>query len=183
VFVRARSRSSIVNGQTWYHWDNPPGDLERNQRFAISLVGHIASMLPVDRARIYAAGYSSGGNMALSLLTLADSPFSGISAVGENGHVWIAGEAGTMLHSTNGGSVFVTQEVPTTHDLYAIAFRDEQLGVAVGAHGAAVLTRDGGAYWEDISTGTGSMLAGVAFEDAMTVVVVGEAGTFLRLAL
>jgi hypothetical protein len=120
------------------------------------------------------------GDVALVREPISDGPFFHAIAV-SGSHVWIAGEAGSILHSSDGGRTFTAQPTPIEDDLYAIAFHDERLGVAVGAHGAAILTRNGGATWDDASTGADRMLAGVAF-DGSAVVAVGEAGTFLRLA-
>lgn len=82
VVARLRARPSRVDGRTWYYWDHPAGDLARNQRAAGALVEHLAGLLPVDRARVWASGYSSGGNLALSLLGAESSPFTGVAAVG-----------------------------------------------------------------------------------------------------
>ncbi|MBS2013392.1 MAG: prolyl oligopeptidase family serine peptidase [Deltaproteobacteria bacterium] len=104
-----------------------------------------------------------------------------LHAVASSGaEVWVAGEHGTILHSTDDGLTFAVQRSNVEHDLYAIAFRDPGHGVAVGAHGVAVVTNDGGATWEDVSIGKNVMLAGVAFDGA-TIVAVGEGGLAIRI--
>ncbi|MGZ3443288.1 MAG: BNR domain-containing protein, partial [Polyangia bacterium] len=67
-------------------------------------------------------------------------------------------------------------------DLYAVAFADDHKGLVVGAHGAALLTRDGGASWTDVSTGLDGYLGAATWLDADTALVVGEAGTALTFA-
>jgi len=101
-------------------------------------------------------------------------------AASAGAEVWIAGEHGTILHSINDGATFTPQTSNVRHDLYAIAFRDAQHGAAVGAHGVAIVTDDGGVTWRDVSIGKNVMLAGVAF-DGSHVVAVGEAGLAARL--
>jgi poly(3-hydroxybutyrate) depolymerase/photosystem II stability/assembly factor-like uncharacterized protein len=104
-------------------------------------------------------------------------------AAGPNGHFWVVGERGEILHSTDDGLHWERQTAPRRDDLYAVGFYDEHTGLAVGLHGAALLTRDGGESWMDASTGLDSYLGAVAFLDAKTALVVGEGGTVLRLSL
>jgi photosystem II stability/assembly factor-like uncharacterized protein/predicted esterase len=104
-------------------------------------------------------------------------------AAGPNGHFWVVGERGKILHSSDDGQSWERQATPRRDDLYAVEFHDEHTGLAVGLHGAALLTRDGGESWVDASTGLDRYLGAVVFLDAKTALVVGEAGTVLRLSL
>ncbi len=45
-------------------WDLETTKDNRDERFVVALIDHLADALPIDRARIYAAGYSSGGFLA-----------------------------------------------------------------------------------------------------------------------
>jgi photosystem II stability/assembly factor-like uncharacterized protein/predicted esterase len=105
------------------------------------------------------------------------------AAPATGGQWWIVGEAGTILHSGDDGQSFTPQVSNTTEDLYAVAFVDAQTGMAVGAHGAALLTTDGGASWNNVSTGLDVFLGDALWMDATTVLVVGEAGTALTYQL
>jgi len=58
------------------HWVTTPGS--RDQKFLITLLGHLASTLCVDSHRVYVAGYSNGAFMASAL---ACSDASRIAAV------------------------------------------------------------------------------------------------------
>ncbi len=94
--------------------------------------------------------------------------------------VWIAvGEAGNIWRSTDDGLSFqgVSAAGP---DLYAVSFLDAQTGLAVGRHGAALLTQDGGLTWVDVSTGLDLFCGDVQWLMDGTAVVVGEAGLALR---
>lgn len=109
--------------------------------------------------------------------SIGDRFLHGVASSGSD--VWIAGEKGIILHSTDDGATFTAQTSNVRHDLYAITFRDALHGAAVGAHGAAAITDDGGATWKDISLGKNVMLAGVAFDGA-AVLAVGEGGLATR---
>ncbi|MBS2023962.1 MAG: hypothetical protein JST92_16275 [Deltaproteobacteria bacterium] len=95
------------------------------------------------------------------------------------GHWWVAGEAGTILASSDDGLTWSDQSVASVDDLYAIGFFDAQRGLAVGTHGAAFLTVNGGAEWTDVSVGRDGFLGDVAWLDAHTVLAVGAGGLAL----
>lgn len=97
------------------------------------------------------------------------------------GHWWIAGEAGTLLASSDDGVTWSDETIDTDDDFYAVGFFDAQRGLAVGTHGAAYVTVDGGAHWTDRSTGLDAFLGDVAWLDANTVLVVGGHGTAVTL--
>ena len=82
ILVRPRSLFSAEGGSNVYRWDQNAGDLDRNRRFAHSLVDHLSALYSIDPARVYATGFSSGTNMAAQFF--ADSPavFHGFAFVG-----------------------------------------------------------------------------------------------------
>ena len=102
-------------------------------------------------------------------------------APGPSGQWWVVGEAGTVIASSDDGMTWAAQTVPTTEDLYAVAFYDASRGVAVGAHGAAIVTTDGGQTWQDRATGIDAYLGDATWLDANTVLVVGGLGTAATL--
>jgi len=67
--------------------------------------------------------------------------------------------------------------------LYAVAFGDAQTGVAVGSHGAALLTTDGGTTWTRAATGLDGYLGAAVFTAPHTVLVGGEGGLVLSRTL
>ncbi len=81
IVARPRSRSKLVNGQTFFQWDINPGDLQRNQTFGKKLVADLEARFPIDHARVYASGFSSGSNMASQFLFDPASPFKGIAPI------------------------------------------------------------------------------------------------------
>jgi photosystem II stability/assembly factor-like uncharacterized protein len=101
--------------------------------------------------------------------------------VGASGWV-VVGDGGVILRSTDDGLSFHLVHEAAGADLYAVRFRDAQVGLAVGLRGRAFLTRDGGATWTDAASGIDRFLGDVAWLADGTAVVVGEAGTALRFA-
>ena len=97
-------------------------------------------------------------------------------------HRWIAvGDFGTILVSEDDGATYQCVICDGAgENLYAVGFAGDH-GLAVGGHGAARLTRDGGATWEDVSTGLDAFLGDVVWLSATEALVVGEAGTVLRI--
>lgn len=93
---------------------------------------------------------------------------------------WVVGEGGLVLYSADGGRTFSRQPgPPPIADLYAVDFWNDQIGMAVGAHGRAYVTDDGGERWLDVSTGYDLYLGDVHFLSPTEVLVVGEAGLAL----
>lgn len=96
------------------------------------------------------------------------------------GRWWIVGEHGRVDVSVDDGLTWTERSIPGADDLFAVTFRDADLGMAVGEHGGAWLTEDGGESWRDVSCGLDASLGDVAFIDASMALVVGEGGLVLR---
>ncbi len=64
--------------------------------------------------------------------------------------VFIVGDDGTILKTTNNGNEWVSVPSGTTNRLNAVSFSDSQYGIAVG-NGVICLTTDGGESWSDSS--------------------------------
>ncbi len=96
---------------------------------------------------------------------------------------WVlVGEQGLIARSTNDGRTFtVVQSAAPGADLYAVRFRDEQVGLAVGLDGTAFLTTDAGQSFSPCHAGVAQLLADVVWLADGQALVVGEAGLVLRL--
>jgi poly(3-hydroxybutyrate) depolymerase/photosystem II stability/assembly factor-like uncharacterized protein len=129
----------------------------------------------------YLARSSDGSTFTESNAPVSREWWNGIASAA-GGRWWVVGEAGGILASTDDAQTFLAQTAPRGDDLYAVAFYDAQHGMAVGAHGAALLTTNGGTTWQDVSTGLDGFLGDVAWLDAQTALVVGQGGTVLRYA-
>ncbi len=97
---------------------------------------------------------------------------------------WIAvGDFGTILASDDDGATWSCVDCDGAgENLYAVAFSGDR-GLAVGQHGAARITHDGGVTWEDASTGLDACLGDALWLSDTEVLVVGEAGTVLRMTM
>lgn len=67
---------------------------------------------------------------------------------GDADHVWIAGEFGVILASSDGGVTWQSQDSPVQTTLFGIFFADRQRGWAVGLENTLLRTVDGGTTWQ-----------------------------------
>ncbi len=94
----------------------------------------------------------------------------------------VVGDSGTILRTTDGGTIWTVQTSGTSVPLYAVYFTHANTGTAVGASGIIIHTMNGGATWMGQSNETTVGLFAVSFTDANTGTAVGGGGTFLRTA-
>ncbi len=71
-------------------------------------------------------------------------------------------------------------EIDIYDDLFAVSVVDEEHAVAVGYHGAAYWTDDGGERWRKGESGTNQLLYSVSMADMNHGWAVGQLGTILR---
>ena len=93
--------------------------------------------------------------------------------------VWIAGEDGVLLVSTNGGAAWTVAATGSTRHLRAIA-RAANTGWAVGDGGTVLRTSNAGGTWTVQNAGSLQHLRGVAVFDAQHAWAVGDGGLVLR---
>ena len=93
---------------------------------------------------------------------------------------WVAGDNGTIRHTTNGGTTWSGQTSGTTNLLRGVVFVDANTGWVAGYGGTILHTTNGGTTWTAQTSGTGSNLQDVAFANANTGWVVGSSGTILH---
>jgi photosystem II stability/assembly factor-like uncharacterized protein len=92
---------------------------------------------------------------------------------------WAVGEAGVILHTTDGGVTWVAQNSATNQQLNAVRFLDPQHGWAVG--GVLLYTTDGGQTWvAGTRTGNRGTMYSVDFVDTSNGRAVGTQGGVLR---
>lgn len=90
------------------------------------------------------------------------------------------GDAGTILHTSDGGQTWIPQQSGTTEDLYSISVSDASTAHAVGSNGTILRTTDAGETWIQQSTPSSGTLRSVDFTDPNTGTVVEDAGGILR---
>jgi photosystem II stability/assembly factor-like uncharacterized protein len=69
-------------------------------------------------------------------------------------HVWIAGEFGVILASSDGGVTWHQQSSSVETTLFGISFADQQRGWAVGLDSTLLHTSDGGISWRKVPIDT-----------------------------
>ncbi|MBW2554745.1 MAG: hypothetical protein JRE20_11550, partial [Deltaproteobacteria bacterium] len=76
---------------------------------------------------------------------------------------WVAGEYGTLLHSSDGGKTWEKQESGVgTVSLYGVYFKDKNQGWVVGMDGVLIATADGGTNWKKLESGTDKHLYSIS---------------------
>ncbi|MEO8666499.1 MAG: hypothetical protein ABI462_13490, partial [Ignavibacteria bacterium] len=95
--------------------------------------------------------------------------------------LFIAGDNGTILRSTNLGLIWETINSNTTSDLYSIAIVDNGIGYAVGSGGTIIKTIDSGNTWTNVLSNTLNDLKDVKLSFGTTGIAVGDNGTLLKL--
>lgn len=90
---------------------------------------------------------------------------------------WVAGEAGSILYTEDGGNTWEAQESGTEQALSCIFFVNDKFGWAVGENGIIIHTNDGGKLWTTQAE-TGFFLFKVFFVNAQEGWVTGREGAF-----
>jgi photosystem II stability/assembly factor-like uncharacterized protein len=95
-------------------------------------------------------------------------------------HLWVVGEFGTIMASTDGGRTFQQQHAPIESTLSGVHFVDLQHGWAVGIDATILRTQDGGATW---SAETPPIMQRSFYDVVVSGQqgwIVGSSGTILR---
>lgn len=106
----------------------------------------------------------------------ADRHLNAISAVGGNRLV-IAGEAGTVLTSTDGGATWTAPTAPYQGSYFGVIALQGQAMLLYGLRGQAFRSEDGGATWTAAAGAGPVTLLGGSAQDDGTVLLVGAAGS------
>ena len=75
----------------------------------------------------------------------------GLSFVDEN-HGWMAGEFGTIMATSDGGTTWKQQTTGLESTLFGIDFSDQNTGLAVGIDSIILRTDDGGTTWKPLKS-------------------------------
>ena len=126
------------------------------------------------------APVESGTTSALTDIAFADS-----------NRLWITGEKGLVVRSTDGGLSWDTADTGVDATLFSVAFANAEQGIVVGESGTILVTVDGGNTWQSSDAGTTSTLNAVdfvldaapeGFDRHAAVWAVGDGGTALYSA-
>jgi photosystem II stability/assembly factor-like uncharacterized protein len=90
------------------------------------------------------------------------------------------GNNGSILRTTDGGTVWWKVSSGTAQQLLSVHFTDVLTGTAVGSSGIVLRTTNGGAGWVAQSSNTAQCLRGVFFVDTNNGTAVGDNGTIIH---
>jgi photosystem II stability/assembly factor-like uncharacterized protein len=99
---------------------------------------------------------------------------------GDADHVWIVGEFGVILASTDGGLTWTQQKAPIESTLFGVHFNDAREGWAVGIDANILHTEDGGATWQIIQPPLRQRSLYDVFVRGDKGWIVGDSGTVLK---
>lgn len=96
------------------------------------------------------------------------------------GALWIAGEQGVLLRSTNGGLSFESAKPPEGGSLFGVLEIPGNGVISFGLVGRAIISQDGGKTWA-VSKGLGGsgLTSGTVLPDGRIVLVDGAAGLWI----
>jgi len=140
----------------------------------------------LDNARGFAVGAygyfletrDAGEHWTTRSITAEDRHYNAIAKLA-NGTLLIAGEAGTLLRSTDAGFTWQALPSPYAGSWFGILPLGKNGAVIFGLRGKLYRTDDAGAHWAAIPTGTAAALMGGRVLADGTVVVVGHDGVVL----
>jgi photosystem II stability/assembly factor-like uncharacterized protein len=95
------------------------------------------------------------------------------------GRLYIAGEAGHLYASDNGGATWRTLASPYEGSFFGVLPLPGEAVLAFGLRGHLYRSENGGASWQQIETGTTAMLTGATAFEAGAVAIVGLSGVAL----
>jgi photosystem II stability/assembly factor-like uncharacterized protein len=142
---------------------NEQGDLTRHhaERLAMDVIGA-------------SGGPAEGAGFGLSTATVALAVHAASAS-----SIWVVGEDGVLLVSTDGGASWSLRPTTSTRHLRAVA-RAANTGWAVGDGGTLLRSSNAGTDWVAQTSGTVHTLRGVAVFDAQRAWAVGDGGRVLR---
>lgn len=93
---------------------------------------------------------------------------------------YAAGNAGTVVKTTNNGVTWTTMYTGTATHIYSIDFVDINIGYASGINGLILKTIDGGNSWDSLGTATNASLYNLEFLNTNTGYASGSSGTVIK---
>jgi photosystem II stability/assembly factor-like uncharacterized protein len=93
--------------------------------------------------------------------------------------IWIAGDNGTLLLSTNNGVAFTQTTVPGTGNIESVSFVNISTGWICCSNGNIYMSTNGGVNWSQQTSPVTTALRRIKFSDANTGVACGDNGAIL----
>jgi len=92
---------------------------------------------------------------------------------------WAVGQTGILLHTSDGGDTWNSQEKPVDTNFNAVKFQNRDLGYVVGDKGNIIKTANGGSSWNIIFNSVNSNLNDIHIIDTDRICAVGGDGMVL----
>ncbi len=101
----------------------------------------------------------------------------GVRYVG--GHVFVVGEQGLLLKSTDAGSTFVALASPYKGSFFGLLAARSGTLLAYGLRGHVLRSADQGAHWDDVQTGVPRSFSGAVELDGGALALLSQTGDLL----
>ena len=96
--------------------------------------------------------------------------------------LFVTGDNGTILRSSNLGLLWESVNSNTASDLFTIEISNNDTGYAAGSGGTIIRTTDGGSSWTNMTSNTANSIKEIRIMYGnIKAIAVGENGTFLKL--
>ena len=166
--------STSDGGQTWLKADAPVS-ATANKLMRVQVLPDGAAVA-VGEFNTVLLG-SAYGRQWTRLTPEQDVAWYGLAVHGSR--ITVAGEFGRLMQSDDLGRSWRAVRSPTEAHLTAVAFADEQRGVAVGLNGTVLLSEDAGRSWQAVGQGGEEHLYDVIW-DGRRFVACGDRGVLLE---
>jgi len=101
---------------------------------------------------------------------------------GDPEHVWVVGEFGIVVASSDGGLTWHQQHTPVESTLFGVRFMDAHRGFAVGIDSVILATDDGGETWRTVTPPVTQRSYFDVMLRGQNGWIVGDSGTILKTA-
>ena len=174
--------SSLSLSRTTAHIENDAAPADRNGRSGrirrylawSAIVGIVLIALPIAASAWLSTGRMASRSWFWQNPLPIGNTISGLSfSTDDDG--WAVGADGSVLHTLNGGSSWMSVDAGADTDWAGVHFASSARGWVVGKGGAIRTTGDGGASWAAQDSGTSAHLRGIAFADADNGIAIGDA--------
>jgi photosystem II stability/assembly factor-like uncharacterized protein len=192
----AKALDREIERNNWQRLRNELEELQLDIEDARLTLGDAVNAPPLldvyflDSQRGFAAGAfntllrtNDGGDHWWAADQALDNPeelhLNAITGDGESS-LWIAGEAGLLFHSRDGGDTWEKQDSPYSGSLFGITCSPGcEIVLAFGLRGHVLHSRDAGQTWWNSANGTEQSISGGGYTSPARAILVGSVGNLL----
>lgn len=162
-------------GVSWQHQYTGP-DPESPFLDLLALdAGHV---IAIGAFGAYYVSHDAGAHWEQEFILEEDMHLNRITRL-TDGTLFLAGEMGTLLRSTDRGATWETLSTDDDGSLYGVLELADHTLLAYGLRGRVYRSNDRGDTWKPVKTpGTGLLMTGIELPSARTVILAGQARTW-----